>query len=113
MYIDEEIYPIEAGDQILVPAGTKHNIKNTGKNPLVLVFTYPSVKVTRTFIEQRKIAKNIQVKDLKEKEELGSCNITKLVNVTLSNMSTNVDMLYLKRYSRIYRCALYHSEQSD
>jgi mannose-6-phosphate isomerase-like protein (cupin superfamily) len=43
MYINEEIYPIEAGDQILVPAGTKHNIKNTGKNPLVLVFTYPSV----------------------------------------------------------------------
>jgi len=51
MYIDEEIYPIEAGDQILVPAGTKHKIKNTGKNPLVLVFTYPSVKVTRTLIE--------------------------------------------------------------
>ena len=51
MYIDEEIYPVEAGDQILVPAGTKHNIKNTGKNPLVLVFTYPSVKVTRTLIE--------------------------------------------------------------
>jgi len=51
MYIDEEIYPIEAGDQILVPAGTKHKIKNTGKNPLVIVFTYPSVKVTRTLIE--------------------------------------------------------------
>jgi len=32
---------------------------------------------------------------------MGSCNITKLVNVALSNMSANVDMLYLKRYSRI------------
>ena len=59
MYIDEEIYHIEGGDQILVPAGTKHKIKNTGKNPLVLVFTYPSVKVTRTLIEYSKIAKNL------------------------------------------------------
>ncbi len=33
-------HPIEAGDQCAVPAGTRHNFRNTGDEPLVLSTTY-------------------------------------------------------------------------
>jgi len=36
-----------------------------------------------------------------------------VIHNTGSNMSANVDTLYLKRYSRIYWCALLYSEQSN
>ncbi len=35
-----ETHPIEAGDQCAVPAGTQHNFRNTGDEPLVLYTTY-------------------------------------------------------------------------
>jgi mannose-6-phosphate isomerase-like protein (cupin superfamily) len=33
-------HPIEAGDQCAVPAGTKHNFRNTGTQPLALYTIY-------------------------------------------------------------------------
>ncbi|QAV70990.1 cupin domain-containing protein [Salinibacterium sp. UTAS2018] len=33
-------HPIEGGDQCAVPAGTKHNFRNTGDQPLVLYTVY-------------------------------------------------------------------------
>ncbi|MTV27955.1 cupin domain-containing protein [Nitriliruptoraceae bacterium ZYF776] len=33
-------HPIEAGDQCAVPAGTQHNFRNTGDEPLVLYTIY-------------------------------------------------------------------------
>ena len=33
-------YPIRAGDQCVVPAGTQHNFRNTGAEPLVLYTIY-------------------------------------------------------------------------
>ncbi|WP_298458166.1 cupin domain-containing protein [uncultured Cellulomonas sp.] len=33
-------HPIEAGDQCAVPAGTRHNFRNTGDRPLVLYTVY-------------------------------------------------------------------------
>jgi mannose-6-phosphate isomerase-like protein (cupin superfamily) len=35
-----ETKPVEAGDLVVVPAGTKHNFVNTGPNPLVLYTVY-------------------------------------------------------------------------
>lgn len=33
-------HPVEAGDQCVVPAGTLHNFRNTGEEPLVLYTVY-------------------------------------------------------------------------
>lgn len=33
-------HPIEAGDQCAIPAGTQHNFRNTGDEPLVLYTVY-------------------------------------------------------------------------
>lgn len=33
-------HPIDAGDQCAVPAGTRHNFRNTGDEPLVLYTVY-------------------------------------------------------------------------
>ncbi|KDA06366.1 cupin [Microbacterium sp. CH12i] len=35
-----QTHPIEAGDQCAVPAGTQHNFRNTGKEPLSLYTIY-------------------------------------------------------------------------
>ncbi|GFZ99772.1 hypothetical protein GCM10011359_30790 [Nesterenkonia alkaliphila] len=35
-----ETHPIEAGDQCAVPAGARHNFRNTGDEPLVLYTIY-------------------------------------------------------------------------
>jgi len=35
-----ETKPVEPGDLVVVPAGTKHNFVNTGPNPLVLYTVY-------------------------------------------------------------------------
>lgn len=35
-----ETHPIDAGDQCAVPAGTQHNFRNTGAEPLVLYTIY-------------------------------------------------------------------------
>jgi len=41
--------PIAAGDGALAPANTRHFIRNNGTEPLVIVYTWPSVQVARLF----------------------------------------------------------------
>lgn len=38
--LDGHTHPIEAGDQCAVPAGARHNFRNTGQEPLVLYTVY-------------------------------------------------------------------------
>lgn len=38
--IDGQTHPVEAGDLYAVPAGTRHNFRNTGEEPLVLYTVY-------------------------------------------------------------------------
>lgn len=38
--LNGETHPIEAGDQCAVPAGTQHNFRNTGDEPLILYTIY-------------------------------------------------------------------------
>ncbi len=39
-YVAEETSPVEPGDVVVVPAGTRHNFRNDGPNPLVLYTVY-------------------------------------------------------------------------
>lgn len=48
--IGDDVYSLEEGDQVLIPAGTPHMLKNIGKEPLKLVFVYPSVNVSRILL---------------------------------------------------------------
>ncbi len=41
--------PMTAGDGALAPANTTHFIRNNGTEPLVIVYTWPSVQVARLF----------------------------------------------------------------
>ena len=45
--VDDLVTPIAAGDGLLAPAGTTHFIRNDGSEPLVIVYTWPSVQVER------------------------------------------------------------------
>lgn len=47
---DEE-FPIEAGCHSWVPGNIRHGVKNTGDEPLVLVYTWPAVDVGRTVLD--------------------------------------------------------------
>lgn len=38
--VDSRTEPIEAGTSVVVPAGTRHNIRNTGRGPLKLYTIY-------------------------------------------------------------------------
>jgi mannose-6-phosphate isomerase-like protein (cupin superfamily) len=38
--VEGEKKPVEAGDLVVVPSGTRHNFVNTGPNPLVLYTVY-------------------------------------------------------------------------
>lgn len=38
--LDGHTHPIEAGDQCAVPAGARHNFRNTGDEPLILYTIY-------------------------------------------------------------------------
>ena len=46
----EEI-PIEAGCHSWIPANTRHGVKNTGDEPLELIYTWPAIDVSRTLFE--------------------------------------------------------------
>ncbi len=40
VYIDDEEFDVEDGDAVVVPAGSKHNVVNTGDSPLKLYTIY-------------------------------------------------------------------------
>jgi len=50
-YTEEGFVPIEAGCQLFAPAGSPHGLKNTGNEPLVIIFTWPGINVPRTLVE--------------------------------------------------------------
>jgi len=50
-YTEEGLIPIEAGCHLLAPANSRHGVKNTGKGPIMAIYTWPAVKVARTMVK--------------------------------------------------------------
>jgi quercetin dioxygenase-like cupin family protein len=51
MYGEKEEIPIEGGCHCLVPANTRHGVKNTGDEPMTLIYTWPAIDVSRTLVK--------------------------------------------------------------
>jgi len=52
--IDGKKYPLRAGDSIVVPGGSRHNVVNTGDSPLKLYSLYSPPKHPRKTIHKTK-----------------------------------------------------------
>lgn len=51
VYSEGDNIPIEAGDHLWAPANERHGVKNVGNEPLVLVYTWPAVNVSRVMTD--------------------------------------------------------------
>jgi quercetin dioxygenase-like cupin family protein len=51
VYTEGDNIPIEAGDHLWAPANERHGVKNVGDEPLVLVYTWPAVNVSRVMTD--------------------------------------------------------------
>ncbi len=47
LYTEEGMVPFEAGDHGWAPANSRHGLKNTGDEPLVVIYTWPAANVAR------------------------------------------------------------------
>ena len=47
IHMDGEIFQVEAPMSILIPAGVKHRVVNTGAEPIRIIFGFPAVEVER------------------------------------------------------------------
>jgi quercetin dioxygenase-like cupin family protein len=47
LYTTEGSVPIETGSHGWAPANTRHGVRNTGKQPLVFIYTWPAANVAR------------------------------------------------------------------
>jgi len=51
MVSGQDEVPIEAGCHSWRPANMRHAVKNTGEEPLVVIYTWPAVDVGRTLLD--------------------------------------------------------------
>lgn len=51
LYTEEDSTPIEAGCHIWAAANSRHGVKNAGREPLVLIYTWPAVNVARIMVK--------------------------------------------------------------
>ena len=51
LYTEASSVPIEAWCHLWAPANTRHGVKNTGNEPMVLIFTWPDVNVPRVMVD--------------------------------------------------------------
>ncbi|HEX75285.1 MAG TPA: cupin domain-containing protein [Dehalococcoidia bacterium] len=51
LYTEEGSVPIEAGCHIWAPANSRHGVKNTGHEPILMIYTWPAVNVARTMVK--------------------------------------------------------------
>lgn len=47
LYAETGAVSIEAGYHLWAPANTRHGVRNTGKQPLAFVYTWPAVNVAK------------------------------------------------------------------
>lgn len=51
LYTETGSVPIEAGCHLWAPANTRHGLKNTGEEKLIIAYTWPAVNVARTMTD--------------------------------------------------------------
>jgi len=47
IHMDGEVFKVEAPMSILIPAGVKHRVINTGSEPIKIIFGFPAIEVER------------------------------------------------------------------
>ena len=47
IHLEEEVVKVEAPMSILIPAGIKHRVINTGSEPIKIIFGFPAIDVER------------------------------------------------------------------
>lgn len=50
IHIDDEVINVEAPMSILIPAGARHMVHNTGKKPMRIIFAFPAIDVERKLL---------------------------------------------------------------
>jgi len=64
--IDGVVTPLAPHDSTYIEAGIQHAFRNTGREPMVILWIYPAERVTRTF------ATGETVEHLSDKDTMGS-----------------------------------------
>jgi quercetin dioxygenase-like cupin family protein len=50
VHIDDQCIKVKAPMSILIPAGVKHKVLNTGSQPIRIIFCFPAVEIERQLL---------------------------------------------------------------
>lgn len=64
MEIDGVVTPLEPYDSTYIPANRTHAFRNTGPQPMKILWIYAGLQVTRTFADSGKTVEHLSAQDL-------------------------------------------------
>lgn len=62
--IDGDVTPLEPYDSTYIPAGREHAFRNTGTEPMVILWIYPTQSVTRTLVATGETVEHLSAQDM-------------------------------------------------
>lgn len=62
--VDGVVTPLEPYDSTYIEADRLHAFRNTGDNPMVILWIYPATRVTRTFADTGETVEHLSAADL-------------------------------------------------
>lgn len=62
--IDGEVTPLEPYDSTYISEGRQHAFRNTGSEPMVILWIYPTQTVTRTLIASGETIEHLSARDM-------------------------------------------------